>query len=80
MPLVRLFQPVTMTSVKPRVPEQLKREIRAVLLSKIGGVPLTQLPKDYSKLTCQRIPWQRFGFNNLEELLAAIPDVAQYVY
>ena len=62
------------------VPDMVKKEIRSVLLSKIGGVPLQQFSSDFTKLVGHRLEWKSFGFQSVTQLLEAIPDVARFVF
>ena len=68
-----------MFSMSVEVPEYLQKEIRAVLLSKIGGVPLSELRKDYKKLIGHDLDYSSLGFRSLKQLLLSIPDVARYM-
>ncbi|KAK2157072.1 hypothetical protein LSH36_199g00004 [Paralvinella palmiformis] len=62
-----------------QVPEHLQKEIRAVLLSKIGGVQLSDLQKDYRQLLCHSLDYRSLGFKNLKQFLLSIPDAARIV-
>ena len=59
------------------VPESVKKEVRSVLLSKIGGVKLRQFTKDYKQLVGQHISWKTYGFLNILDFFKAIPEVAR---
>ncbi|KAK7492560.1 hypothetical protein BaRGS_00016226 [Batillaria attramentaria] len=61
------------------VPEGLKNSVRAVLLSKLGGVLMTQFLSDFEELVKEPLNFKRLGFETLEAFLRAIPDTARYV-
>lgn len=59
------------------VPDQVKRNIRAVLLSKVGGVLVSDLVKDYKSLLKESLRFKDLGFSNIKEFVEAIPDVCR---
>ena len=59
------------------VPEELKKEIRSVLLSKVGGVEVNRFIRDFRALVCKPILYRSLGFQNLTELFQSIPEVAR---
>lgn len=62
------------------VPEEIKRNLRSVLLSQKGGVPLSMLIRDYKKLVGTNLNVRGLGFTDLPALLESVPDVARSVY
>ena len=60
-----------------RIPEDIKKRVRAVLLSKIGGVPLQAFPSDYKKLEGKPLHYKELGFKTLRECLEAMPDAVR---
>ena len=62
------------------VPEEIKKNLRSVLLSQSGGVPLNALINDYKKLVGKHLDVRGLGFPNLPALLNSIPDVAKLVH
>ncbi|XP_048733674.2 uncharacterized protein LOC125649880 isoform X2 [Ostrea edulis] len=62
------------------VPDQVKRNIRAVLLSKVGGVLVSDLVKDYKSLLKESLRFKDLGFSNIKEFVEAIPDVCRLEY
>ena len=64
---------------KCEIPETVKIYMRSVLLSKIGGILLTDIEHDY-RICCQEeLNYQKYGFPTLEDFLLAMPDVAKVV-
>ncbi|XP_005091642.2 uncharacterized protein LOC101850625 [Aplysia californica] len=61
------------------IPEEVKKNVRAVLLSRTGGVPLNQFLYDYQKLLCEPLMFKPLGFSSLHKFMEAIPDVARIV-
>ncbi|ESP03597.1 hypothetical protein LOTGIDRAFT_171244 [Lottia gigantea] len=62
------------------IPSPLKKSIRAVLLSKLGGVLVSQFAKDYKALVQEQLPFKRLGFDNMEDFFTAMPDVVRLEY
>jgi hypothetical protein len=60
-----------------QVPDDLQKEIRSVLLSKVGGVEVSKFIRDYRALVGQRLEYRSLGFKNIEELFQSIPKVAR---
>ena len=58
--------------------DEIKKDIRSVLLSRVGGVPIAEFSKDYKKLVGSFLTPRHFGFSDLMSLLESIPDVARY--
>ena len=58
------------------VPDEIKKNVRAVLMSK-KGVPLNKFPQDYKNLLCEPLRFRDLGFSNLQSLMESIPDVAR---
>ena len=63
----------------PVITDPLKKNLRSVLLSKVGGVELHRVIADYRKLVGSPLPYRDCGFQNVQSFLQAVPDVAQYV-
>lgn len=59
--------------------ETVKKNLRSVLLSKVGGVPLKNVERDYKSLVGERLNWRQFGFQSFEAFLNEIPDVVKLV-
>ena len=59
------------------IPDDLKKEIRAVLLSKVGGTSEKDFTKDYKNLCRKRFEYSKYGFKNAGQLLLAIPDIVK---
>lgn len=55
--------------------DEVKCNIRSLLLSAKGGVAAATLEKDYESLCCSRLPLQRLGFRSVSDLLLSLPDV-----
>ena len=58
------------------VPEEVKKEIRSILLSKIGGVKLGDFQKDFTRLIGHPLNLKALKLTRLSSLIEAIPDVA----
>jgi len=65
-------------SSRPQIPDTLKKDLRAVLLSKSGGVELNRILSDYKKFVGSSLPLREYGYNSVQRLLENLPDVAQY--
>ena len=59
------------------ISEELKKNLRAVLLSKVGGVELHRIAADYRTYIGHPLPYRHYGFQDVQSLLQAIPDVAR---
>ncbi|XP_070542865.1 uncharacterized protein [Ptychodera flava] len=64
-------------SVEGEVPEKTKIGIRAVLLSKIGGVAVEDFHKDFKKLLGTHFNFREMGFSTILECMRSIPDVVR---
>ena len=62
------------------IPHSVKVSLRAVLLSRHGGVKQTSIEKDYHSLTNTRLDVKEYGYKNLYEFLLALPDVVRLEY
>lgn len=59
------------------IPQNIKTNVRAVLLSKVGGIYLDHFLEEYHNLVNKPLLYQRFGFNNIEAFIRSIPDAAR---
>ncbi|KAK3098354.1 hypothetical protein FSP39_018711 [Pinctada imbricata] len=59
------------------VPDNIKKNVRAVLLSKQGGVLVSDFTKDYKSLLKEQLRFKDLGFSTLKELIDAIPEVVR---
>ncbi|XP_063433919.1 uncharacterized protein LOC134715580 isoform X2 [Mytilus trossulus] len=59
------------------VPENIKRNVRAVLLSKVGGILVSDFSKDYKSLLKEQLNWRQIGFDNMNDLIKAMPEVVR---
>uniref|UniRef100_A0A2M3Z7W9 HTH OST-type domain-containing protein n=1 Tax=Anopheles braziliensis TaxID=58242 RepID=A0A2M3Z7W9_9DIPT len=57
--------------------DQLKSQIRGVLISNRKQMTVQNLISDYKLLEGEDIPYKQFGFKTLDDLLGAMPDVLQ---
>ncbi|GFR81170.1 tudor domain-containing protein 5 [Elysia marginata] len=64
---------------KRAVFEQLKIELRSILLSSKDGVPEHLILSDYEMLSCQRLPYKTLGYRSVAALLGDMPDVAREI-
>ena len=62
------------------IPDRVKKNVRAVLLSKQGGVLVSNFTKDYKALLQEPLHFKDLGFTTIKEFIDAIPDVVRYVY
>ena len=60
-----------------QVPEEIKRNVRAVLLSKVGGVPMGMFIKDYKSLVLAQLDYRGLGFQTLQAFFKSIPEIAR---
>ena len=60
------------------VPKIVKSNLRGVLLSKVDGVPITNLLREYRMVTDEDLDYKGMGFTHLIEFLNAVPDVARW--
>lgn len=63
-----------------QVPDNVKRNVRAVLLSKVGGVLVSDLVKDYKSLLKEPLRFKDLGFSSIKEFVDAMPDVCRLEY
>ncbi|XP_030832419.1 uncharacterized protein LOC100892920 isoform X2 [Strongylocentrotus purpuratus] len=68
------------SSEECRIPEEIKKSVRAVLLSKIGGVPLESFSSDFKKLAGYPLRFNKLGFPTLRQFLEAMPDHVRFNY
>ena len=66
-------------SCQAQITDELKKNLRSVLLSKSGGVELFRVEPDYRQLLREPLPYRQYGFHTVERFLQAVPDVAKYV-
>lgn len=59
------------------VPKIVKSNLRGVLLSKLDGIPIKNLLKEYRMVTNEDLDYKGMGFTHLIEFLNAVPDVAR---
>lgn len=62
------------------VPDNVKRNVRAVLLSKVGGVLVSDLVKDYKSLLKEPLRFKDLGFSTIKEFVDAMPEVCRLEY
>nr|XP_022331627.1 uncharacterized protein LOC111129501 isoform X2 [Crassostrea virginica] len=62
------------------VPDNVKRNVRAVLLSKVGGVLVSDLVKDYKSLLKEPLKFKDLGFSTIKEFVEAMPEVCRLEY
>ncbi|XP_058117432.1 uncharacterized protein LOC131259844 isoform X1 [Anopheles coustani] len=61
--------------------DELKNRIRALLISQAGGaMSVTQLNKHFKLLNGEEVPYRRFGFQQLDEMLRSMPDIVQLLF
>ncbi|CAC5366100.1 unnamed protein product [Mytilus coruscus] len=58
-------------------PENIKRNVRAVLLSKVGGILVSDFSRDYKNLLKEQLNWRQIGFDNMNDLIKAMPEVVR---
>uniref|UniRef100_A0A336LW60 CSON003116 protein n=1 Tax=Culicoides sonorensis TaxID=179676 RepID=A0A336LW60_CULSO len=59
--------------------EEVKEDLRALLISASNGLSIQQLDKDYYNITGSNIPYGRFGYSSLHLFLKSIPDALSIV-
>lgn len=58
--------------------ESFKKMLRSVLIPSKEGVPVYKIEDEYRGLTCEDIPYRKFGFNSAKEfILKMTPDAAR---
>ena len=63
------------------IPNKIRENVRAVLLSKTDGkgVLVNDFLRDYKRILQEPLMYSSLGYSNLPEFLKAIPDVCRYV-
>ncbi|OWF53967.1 Polyadenylate-binding protein, cytoplasmic and nuclear [Mizuhopecten yessoensis] len=59
------------------VPGEVKKNVRSVLLSKIGGVLVSEFGKDYKSLLQKPLHFKNWGFQSMTDFIKAMPDVVR---
>ncbi|KAK6178965.1 hypothetical protein SNE40_011432 [Patella caerulea] len=62
------------------ISNDMRVNVRAVLISQEGGVLVSQFMKDYKRLVQKNLPYKNHGFDNLEDFFKAMPDVVRLEY
>ena len=62
---------------KSKLLEDVKINLRSVLVSMPKGCKQSNIAKDYKEFLGEMLPYRALGFKNLYELLISIPDVAK---
>ena len=60
--------------------DELKKIIRALLISTKNGLTVNELCSEYSAITSTSLPYKEFGFFSAVELLKDIPDVVRPIF
>ena len=68
---------VPMEGTNCSVPDNVKVEIRATLLSKLGGVVENSFAADFYKLNKYYLKVSNFGFQSVNDMMTSMPDVAR---
>ena len=55
--------------------DEVKKRLRALLISSKGGCSPKQLYQDYREVIGEEIPYEELGFNSLTSFINSIPDV-----
>ncbi|KAG8224643.1 hypothetical protein J437_LFUL003077 [Ladona fulva] len=55
--------------------EQVFEDIRSCLISSKGGVPISQINREYKMILGNTIPFSKFGHTNLESFLRSVPGL-----
>ena len=63
--------------IKFKEVEEVKKEIRALLLSTKHGCTPGELQADYLQMLGENVPFRSFGYENLTSFLRSIPDVVR---
>lgn len=61
------------------VPDHIKKNVRAVLLSKVGGILVSDFCKDYKSLLREQLNYKQLNFDNINDFIKAMPDVVRYI-
>ncbi|KAI6649307.1 hypothetical protein LOD99_11673 [Oopsacas minuta] len=56
---------------------QMKKSLRAVLISCPEGTPLAKVESDYRSFMGESLSYRQFGFRNIESFLRSIPDTVR---
>ncbi|XP_033729670.1 uncharacterized protein LOC117318851 [Pecten maximus] len=59
------------------VPPDVKKNVRSVLLSKVGGVLVSEFGKDYKSLLQKPLQYKAMGFQTMTDFIKAMPDVVR---
>lgn len=62
---------------KSKLLEDVKLNLRSVLVSMPKGCKQSNIARDYKEFLGEMLPWRTLGFKNLYELLISMPDVAK---
>lgn len=57
--------------------EELKKMIRSVLQSTKFGYTFNDLDQEFKNMVGENVPFRKFGFNSIEDLIKNIPDTAR---
>ncbi|XP_077983069.1 tudor domain-containing protein 5-like [Glandiceps talaboti] len=60
--------------------EEVKKNVRALLISAPTGLTPNQLQNDYQGLLGHQLPYRDLGYNSSLDLLRALPDCVQFTY
>lgn len=55
--------------------EQVKKMVIACIVSRKGGVPITEIDNEYQQLVGMKIPYVKYGFLSLEDLIQSISEI-----
>lgn len=61
------------------IPDHIKKNARAVLLSKVGGILVSDFCKDYKSLLREQLNYKQLKYNNINDFIKAMPDVVRYI-
>lgn len=59
------------------VPSDVKKNVRSVLLSKVGGVLVSEFSRDYKSLLQIPLKYKNLGFETMTDFIKAMPDVVR---
>ncbi|XP_070575119.1 tudor domain-containing protein 5-like isoform X2 [Ptychodera flava] len=60
--------------------EEVKKNLRALLISSPTGLTPNQIDNDYRNMLGHPIPYRKLGYNSTLEFLKAIPECAKFTY
>lgn len=65
---------------KMGIPDEIKENVRAVLLSKTdgSGILVSAFLKDYKAMIFEPLRYKAYGYETLEKFINDIPDVCRY--